>query len=343
MVQGEGQDSAAGVIAEWNPVQYLREVDPQVVRYSRGFLRSRPERWFPGFAAQWLPLAHSLGVELKKLEVKPVIGVPRGHSYGYVASVDDEPLAVVFDEDAATVIANGLVPNSKAAARRIALEYSVRRFIRSLALSWSSGQASVIRYEPEMAADTVRETAGIKITGSINGTQVVLWVLLGRMLVEKFDGLWRRQLLANSPQREGSMRLAVELAHLTVPPTALGDYLRSGTDIDLEVPAGDEAVLLLNEEPAFQVRLYRSGTAFAFEVQPGSTVTQTLPEGTNRLSVQLCALSIESSLLVELGQPGAMMDSGVALTDQVALSVGGEQVGRARLRVYQGRLAITVL
>ena len=46
----------------WDPQRALRKIDPAEVRYSRGFLRCRPEKWFPGCATPVLPRAHSLGV-----------------------------------------------------------------------------------------------------------------------------------------------------------------------------------------------------------------------------------------------------------------------------------------
>jgi hypothetical protein len=46
--------------------------------------------------------------------------------------------------------------------------------------------------------------------------------------------------------------------------------------------------------------------------------------------------------LAELGQSGAIWDTGLALSDKAQLVVNGEPVGEAILKSYQGHLAIVV-
>ncbi len=53
-----GAENTASSLIAWDPFRYLRRMDNKEVELSRGFLRSRPEKWLPGFGAQWLPLAH---------------------------------------------------------------------------------------------------------------------------------------------------------------------------------------------------------------------------------------------------------------------------------------------
>jgi hypothetical protein len=141
---------------------------------------------------------------------------------------------------------------------------------------------------------------------------------------------------------EAGSEVALEIAQLAVPPSMLGDYLRSGTLIDLEARAGD-ALTLRTGTKAWQIaRGCLSNGNYAFEMLPSSGSFPSLPEGTTRLSISLGAARLEGTVIAELGQPGAMWETGIAATDRVDLLINGEAVGEGRLGLYEGRFAVTV-
>ncbi len=337
-----GGNSKAGGIANWDAREYLKELDAQFVRYSRGFLRCRPERWFPGFAAHWLPLGHSLGVEFKCQEVKPTLELPADFSNGFVASIDDEPLAIVFDAESAQLLSSGLTPGANAIARKVGLEYIARRILGSLNMSWSGSENSAVQFESDMDPRTIRPVAAVKLVFVIDNKPCTAWFLLGKLAVERFDGLWRKQINANQRAKDEQSQLDIELGFLTLPPTMLGGYLKPGTEIDLETPVSNNVNFLLNGDPWCEGLLLRTAENFVISVAADEELSNESPEGTVRFSVVLGGVKVNQGLLNEIAQPGAYLDTKLALGDQVQLMVRGEVVGTARLKVYEHRLAIKV-
>ncbi len=151
MEEAQSNKPTGNTLTPWEPQRYLRRVSAQQVKFARGFLRCRPERWFPGFAAQWLPLAHSLGIELRIVEVQPFMGVPRGLDHGYCATVDGEAMAILLDIASAKVLRDAFVPGAPDSSHPVMIEYLARRLLSSLALSWSGPQASAVRFGDEGA------------------------------------------------------------------------------------------------------------------------------------------------------------------------------------------------
>ena len=339
----ESSEFKESVLEPWVPEKLLRQVDSSIVHYSRGYLRSHPERWFPGFSSDWLPLSHSLGVELKAVEIKPIIGVPRGQEFGYVGSIDDEPFAIIYDDTTAHVLADVLIPNGGHKSHRIVLNYLARRLVHSLAGSWSGSSSAVVRFEPNLPTTAIREAGGVKLVVSVNGSQVIIWFVLGKIMVERFDGLWRRQLLSHSKKRDHEGTLAIELANLNIPPTFLGQYVKQGNNVDLEVPASDLVNLYLDGKHWSSARLFQVDSNFGLEILATPNILPKTPEGTTSLSVQIGSMSIEPHLITELTQPGAMLATSINLSDQVEIVVRGEKVAAALVRLFQNNFAFEVI
>ena len=135
-------------VTPWNPSKALRVFEENEVNLSRGFLRCTPQQWFPGLAAQWLPLSHSLSVELAVNEVKTAVEIlpTLKMVVGYQATLDGDPLAILLDEHAVGVIFGAVSPDGLDTANDIVLEYVARRTLGSLALAWSGYESSVLRF-----------------------------------------------------------------------------------------------------------------------------------------------------------------------------------------------------
>lgn len=340
MDRGGGQELA---LSAWNPERQLRQVDPRAVRYSRGFLRCRPERWFPGFAMQWLPLGHSLGVEFKLMSAKPVITVPPDLEYRFGGTVDGETVGVAFGAETAEAVLEAVAPSSRPVAKGIVLEYLARRLLTSLAMSWSGPESAAFQFDAEGGAEVSDLTAAVKLTAGVGGVPATFWILLGPTVVDKMDGLWRRHLQSSARQNVAPADVRIEVAYLTVPPAMLSDYLTPGTTVDLETPVCDRVVLSSGGQSWLSARLGAAGGRFVLEILPIAPPTFALPSGTTRLAVELGAIHLDSAAARELSQPGAMVDTGIDLADRVGLTVNGERVAEALLRTYQGRFVVSVL
>ena len=339
MVQGNQQGV---VLTPWDPQRFIRKLDPQEVKYSRGFARCRPEKWFPGFAAQWLPLAHSLGVEIKIQEVKPVLVVPRTLKVGFAGTIDSEPIALFTDESSMDVILEAVSPGIASQAGSVVAEYMARRFLSSLALSWSGPEASVVRFDTTINPHEVPVAGAVKFAIDINGSTAVIWILMGKLLVDRLDGLWRRQVRSSSKIPEGMAEVRLEVGQLAVPPSMLVDYMRSGSIVDLEILCTDMLTLRYGGRSWMPARLCSIDGNLGFEVVSGPVASQALPEGTTRLSIEFGAVQFDAAQLSEMAQIGAVWDCGGPISDRVMLSINSEKVAEATLCLFEGRFAINV-
>lgn len=335
-------ESDSVTVMAWDPIRALRSVDPGIARYSRGFLRSKPEKWFPGIAAQWLPLAHSLGVELRPGEVKPSLELPDGLDAGFGFEIDGEHSAILLDRLSVKVIQDAITPSALTVPKELVLEYLARRLLGSLALAWSGSEASQVLFDSRIDPSNVQGAGAVKIGFSMNNQAGAIWLLLGPKMVERLDGLWKRQMQSASRQGEGASDVHIEIAQLAVPPSMLVDYMRSGTVIDLEIPTTDTVTIRVGAKAMFSAKVCNVGGNLGLETLPGPAQTAALPDGTTRLSIDFGKVSLDAASLSELSQPNAVWDSGLRLKDTVDMVINGEKVGEATLCTYEGRFAISV-
>ncbi len=335
---GEGTSS----VQLWDPRKLIRRMETHECALARGFLRCRPEKWFPGFSSHWLPITHSLGCEARISEVKPVAYPPQGCDVQFVGSVDGEQLLIALDQESVRAVCEEVVPGSQGAGTDVVLEYLVRRLLSSLALSWSGPESSVVRFEPAANPATVSIAGTVKVGFVVNTAAFTVWIGLGRNLVHKLDGLWRRQIQASARVPAGNSLVSLELAQLGVPPQMLSDYLKKGTVIDLEVRASDSVTLRIGSRPWMPARLVDINGKFGCEMAPGALSTPAVPEGTTRLSVSLGNLTLDAAMMAELSQGGAVLTTEIPVQERVVLIINDDKVGEARLCVYEGRFAIEV-
>ena len=355
-----GFDSAASTASDsgvqsWDPHTSCKNVDSFEIRMSRGFLRSAPARWFPGLNSHWLPILHSTGIEFKVLEVAPLltsamIDLNELEALG-AWFIDDEPLVLYADSASRTTLAQAFIPNSSRYARKTVIEYLCRRVAISLQASWSGMESSRISYDSEFAYEDFRAQAWIRVRASINNEKVVFAFGLGRLLAEKLDGLWRRQirpggnsaLILNKQQRQGSNTVRFELARLSVAPQSLPAYLKAGSLIDLEIPLSTNLTLKLGEESWLTAALCCCDDRFALETVSLNPSALQVVEGATPLCIEFGSITVDSLTCAELEQPGAMIETGLPVSDLVQLSIRGEKVGRARLVRFEGRFALSIL
>jgi len=327
----------------WEPARVLDPALPDEVTYSRGFLRCRPERWFPGFAGHWTPLGHSLSIELKAVEAKPHIGAPPNLQRGFSGTIDDEQVAILLDEISSRNIVEAIAPGASEIARGVVLEYLARRLLASLGQCWSGSETSTVKFEPEVDPFSVHSVAAVRFVFQINNRTVTVWFGLGRNLLNRLDGLWRRQVQSSTRAGDGNADIQIEVAQLAVPPSMLADYVRAGTSVDLEVPVSDIVSLRVRGKSWLGARLRAVRDRLGFEVLPGPAPIHAIPDGATRLSISLGSISIDSIMLQEVAQPGAMLETALPLSNKVSMLINNEKVGEAQLCVYEGRFALSVL
>ncbi|NMC63802.1 MAG: hypothetical protein GYA55_11620 [SAR324 cluster bacterium] len=340
-----GSDSAAKLaFMPWNPENYLKKCTRIEVAYSRGFLQCMPQHWFPGLAAQWLPLFHALGVDFHILGVKTTLSLPADLSFkcGYKGEIEGEPLVLYLDKHAVRAIQDSVSPNGIDVANSIIIEYLARRILGSFAFSWTASEFTALKYQSMVDSSGPEGIGFVKLSIRINSDACDLWFCLGSKVVDRMDGLWRRQLLTRSKTEIKEEDFIIEIAQLGVEPTAIAKYVRSGTPIDLETIASDRALLRSKNGDAIPIRLVDMDGELAIELNESNSAPMSVSPGTTRLSISLGRLSMDANLLSELRQPGALWSTGLSLSDQTQIVINNEKVADASLGVYQGRFAVNV-
>ena len=341
----ESASSGSVSLTPWNPAKALRVFEENEVEMSRGFLRCTPQQWFPALPAQWLPLTHALSVEVAVQEVKTAIELlpTQQMTVGYQATLDGELVAVLLDEHAVSVLLSGLSPDGLEAANDIVLEYIARRTLGSLALAWSGHESSVLRFHSVIDPYSVEFPGYVQVSIKINNETCSVWFGLAAGIVEKMDGLWRRQIQLRTRSSEINGEYSLELAQLGVPPSMLTQYVKSGTVIDLETVASDKAYLRGAGDQVLPCRIFKVKKHFGVELLQTPGNIPSVPKGTTRLSICFGKVSISPEILTEISQPRALWDTGITLTDQIQMVINGEKVASAQLGIYEGRFALTVV
>ena len=344
--QGASQSGEAGEshdVQLWDPERACRRVSPAEAQWSRGFLRCRPEKWFPGFAAQWMPIVHAIGCEATIADIKTLLTQPPYDEHTFVGEIGGEELILSVDDESARILLAEVVPGIDDKAGAVVAEYLLRRMFFSLVSAWSGAELTSVSFRGKAKESSTKVVASVRLACTINTGSVVVWVGLGQKMVENLDGLWRRQVQSSSRVATGVSSVRLEVAQLGVPPQMLSDYLIKGTVIDLEVRASDTITLRVGNKAWMPGRMVNVGGNFGCEMVPGAVVAPSVAEGTTRLSVELASINLEAAQLAELGQPGAILVSSAPLGARVTLVINQEKVGEARLCVYEGRFAIEVL
>jgi hypothetical protein len=176
----------------------------------------------------------------------------------------------------------------------------------------------------------------------LNGKPVIVWVMLGRFMLDRLDGLWRRQIKSTIKGAEDTSDLFIEIAQLAVPPSMLADYVRPGTAVDLEIPLSDVVSVRTRSKAILPGRLKISGGRYCVETFPGQPYQQSIPDGTTRLSVCCGVTTVDAATIAEISQSQAIWETGLNVSDRAALVVNGEKVAEAQLMEYEGRFAIQV-
>jgi hypothetical protein len=338
--QSEQANSAK--LAPWLPQQTLKSYDSDQVRFSGGFLRSRPERWFPGFSAHWLPLAHALGIEVQLVEIKPLLIIPPALEFMYSVGIGDQSIAVGVDAESAKIIAEAIAPGSRDDAARVVIEYVMRRFISTAAMAWSGEEASSVQFFAQREPVTTELVGSIKLTVMVNNYYCTIWTMLTQGLVARLDGLWKRQANAQARSDLSSGTVQVEVSQLGVDPTRIDEYVSAGAIIDLEVSISDQVLLRMDGKPWILSRLGLVNDAFAFESLSAPISDLQMAAGLTSISVQLGEVSLAPESVTELSQPGTIVQSALAAGNRVKLFVQKNLVAQGTLCTFDERWAVLV-
>ena len=342
---GQIAGDAGGDVEPWDPKVVLRSLDAREARLANGFLRCHPERWFPGFAERWAPFISVLGCDVRVSEIKPTLMLPDDSWQCFKGTIEGDSILVAVDPATAAALVEEFIPNVGGELRsQLILDYLAQRCMAVLGMSQTvSETAGALLFNGRCEVDDVAVVAAVRVSLSLNGAPCSVVVALGQDLVERMDRLWRRQLHSSArTSAEGSV-LRFELAQLGVPPHLLSEYVSKGTVIDLEVPVSDAVTLRIGSKVFMPARLVDIDGMLGCQTVQGAAPVYSISDGTSRLSIEIASLPVDPAVLAELGQVGAVLNTGRPIGSSVVLSINQDRVAEARLSVYQGRYAVEVL
>jgi len=329
-------------LTPWEPNGLLRRVDRREVELSRGFLRSKPERWVPNLMLHWTPLIHSVGADIRIIEVRPILNPPQMAEQGVMLALGKHFIVVGADSSFQSSILDAIVPDSTPKARSVVLEYLGRRLLGSLAISWGGQETGRVRVFGGIQVDSHEYGGAVKIVAMINGRPATLFLFLSGTLVDELDRLWRLELLSLNRAAPSAQKAFFEIAQLAVPPAALSEYLRSGQAVDLDVAMSDNFVLRIGDSTSISARMCEVESNLGCEVVLIKSPPPAFPEGFDRFSVVFGTIDCDSTMIAEWCQPGVVIDTGLPLGDRIELWVNGVKSGKGVLRSYKGRFAVEV-
>ncbi|MCB0328880.1 MAG: hypothetical protein KDD70_04435 [Bdellovibrionales bacterium] len=371
-MSGEREDGFGdGEFLPWNPHQDLPVVEQVELEFSRGFMRCKPELWFPGFAAHWLPLLHTLGLQVEVQSVRPKLDLQRepldtSGAQTFVGTINGEPLALIIPTDTFEFISRVQVPGGNLTAKHLVVEYFSRRFLTSLVHSWSANEDGEFRLESEMTVAPKQFLGGVEIVFRVNGELCEVLVALGRGLLDRLDQLWISQVTQGSGVASGAFPLKLVLGHSFVSPSELEDTLVVGKSLPIEIGGTEECFLYLNEEPWMQGRLCAKAQGLSGAEDPiaggdslveeqgtkeGELLFQTSrevmdrhagPPGTTQLSFELGSSHINKLEMMLLSQGNALYELPHIDPRQVHILIGGQKAASGELVSYDSQVFVRV-
>jgi hypothetical protein len=323
--------------------RHLPEIQPDAAKLSAGFLRCRPEKWLPAFSSHWLPFWHSLGIEAKIIEIKTLLKAAKNVQKGFYGVVDDERVAVCVDEDSEQAILSAVSPGAAKNAESLLLEYLARRFFSSMAQSWSAAENAKVQFRTEIRTHSFNESGAVKIAFSLNNSVCNVWLLLGEGLVQKLDGLWRRQLNVPSKEETSEMhRASIELFGIELFQNELEAQLKPGHFIGFSGSKIELVTLIINGKPYLPAKLSKVDEKIALQTA-SSNIEGTYDNSSKvRLSVKYPEFRISASALNEASQISSVFTTDIDSQSPVELYVQDKKVAEGRLAYFLGNLGVLI-
>lgn len=326
----------------WNPQNTLPAVESGLVKYSGGFLAARPERWVPQISNHWMPIFHALGLTCKVVSVEPVIDIFNAPTHGYVGVCDDEPFAVAIAPETTKSLAQIFLPQAEEQGYDLVTEYLARRFIKSLAASWSGVPLTGIQFDSQLKISNLRPAAGIKVNLTANNKKFQIWILIGKNLLEKLDGQWRRQTMTYNKYTQTATEVSLELGSFDSVLTEVNKVLTKGNKIGLQRGLSEGVDLVANVERLAVAKLLRSSGKFALQIQ-NKTEEISLPDPNSlRVSVVLGKIELKPLELSLFGLPGSFIPTDLDINDQVELVISGQVAATATVQIENDQFFIVI-
>lgn len=343
-IASDEQEVGDSNFREWNAAEDLPLICPEVIRFSKGFLRSKPEVWFPGFAAYWLPLLHTFDLSQEGVETTPLLDLSSVKGITFYGSIDGEMLTLVIPESLFDFIARVELPAASQTAKHLFVEYFARRFLTSIASSWSAQEGAEFQFHSDLGSPPVHCSAGVRLNFRLNGEMLSLIVGMSRVLLEKVDQLWITQTLQGVVNIDDSSRIRLVFGSTMLVPSEVGEVLSSGQTIPINSGGSEKIRLLLDDRPWLEGRLLRHEGGVAFETIREAAQVVEIEEGMTSVSFELGEVEMSRRDIHLLAQPGALHQfPQIAEQPKTHVYIADKKVGEGTLLAYESQLFVKLL
>ncbi|MGA1190676.1 MAG: hypothetical protein ACO3XO_00195 [Bdellovibrionota bacterium] len=329
---------------EWSASEDLLPIRPEVIRFSKGFLRSKPEVWFPGFAAYWLPLFHTFDIHQESIETTPLLDLSAVKGITFYGSLDGEMFSLIVSEALFDFIARVELPAASQTAKHLFIEYFARRFMTSLASSWSAQEGAVFQFHSDLGSPPVHCSAGVRLNFRLNGEMLSLVIGMSQGLLEKMDQLWITQMLRGVVHSRDSAGIRIVFGNTMLVPSEVGEVLSSGQMLPMNSGGSEEVLLLLDDTPWLEGKLWRHEGGIAFETIREVKEGVATEEGMTPVTFELGEIELSGRDIHLLAQPGAIHEfPQIADQPKMHIYVASKKVGEGRLLAYESQLFVKLL
>ena len=332
----------------WEPESRLVQMTQEDIRFSRGFLPCDASKLVNGLSEYWLPLFLTLDANVQITGLSTHLSSPPELEFEAELAFDDEPATLGFSADTCQLLAGTIFSEHTEHGLDVLCEYVARRFVSTVSKSLTYQSELSFKFVSPDSQLEERPVGTMKISLQINGQSADVFLGLGTRAVEYVDSAWRRYITRRTASRgfqysDQLHTVSIELAELSVEPSVLIDYVRSGTVIELDTPIDSPVLVRLNEVPWFRGTLALFRGCYVVKVAELDCKQTEAEDGKTRVRVELARFQIDQEGVIEGQQIGAMLASRVTAGASANLLIGGEQVAITSIHENSGRFSLTVL
>lgn len=318
------------MIDNWQLADEIEVLDPKIIKYGIGFLKSRPQNWIPNFSSFWTPLLDLLNFEVAILDIQPTFDFPLSGNGVWLGAFENNKIGISCEPFVAKYLASLFITDIDSETSKILEDYLARRLMRSLVASWTGPSLSHFKYFGVSSMKDFDPSAGIKITMSINGRQVTLWLLIEELLLKKLDNLWRRQTTTFNIKKMESRKYQLVLFSQQIQLDELESLLEIGNKIYL---AGlDPKHLLMRDvinDSTWKIKLFSSSSQLVIKILESNIPYQIdLRDLLMRVVFPEVTLSTDQ---LQLNTSESFLPTGLELGTDLLIKVSEETVAQARL------------
>ena len=305
------------------------EVNPQEVNYFAGFLSSKPDQWFPAFNTHWNNFFKKFSINCEIQSTIPFIGNDAVSNYGWVSHYGNEKIAFVLDSKEAFAASALFQPSITSQYSKVFQEYLVRRFMKSLSLSWAASGEQDLKFDGEGKVFLEDYSAGVRVKAMLNSVPIEFDILVQVNFLNHLDGIWRRQtasLVGDSKIGE----LDLEFTSLNIPVNDVSKYIQGGVEYKIK-EVNDHNILLVNgADIVTSAQILNSDGRFAIKILGSENKKRREIDGV-WLSIVIGKFEPTTADIPGLNTPGALIPTGIQASGNVIIKVANEEVAKGQI------------